>query len=87
MSLYLRSTTAVTAGVVLVGVAAYALYKTGILRPVAVCAVRGSMKAAEWAKSTCSTVKSSVTHMVEEARENVPCSTKTTAKQTAPAAK
>lgn len=70
MSLYLRSTTVATAGAVLIGAAAYAVYKTGALRPVAVGVVRGSMKAADWISDTYRTVSANVTGMVEEAKKD-----------------
>ncbi|MGE4292152.1 MAG: hypothetical protein AB7E32_08075 [Desulfovibrio sp.] len=73
MSLYLRSTTVATAGVVLAGAAAYAIYKTGALRPVAVGIVRGSMKVADWVGDKYRTASSNVRSMVEEARESHPC--------------
>lgn len=73
MSLYLRSTTVATAGVVLVGAAAYAAYRTGALRPVAVGVVRGSMKAADWISNTYRTVSANVMGMVEEAKKECAC--------------
>ena len=76
MSQYLRSTTVTTAGVVLAGAAAYTIYKTGALRPVAVGIVRGSMKAADWISDTYQTVSAKVMGMVEEARKECACTAK-----------
>lgn len=81
MSLYLRSTTVATAGVVLIGAAAYAVYKTGALRPVAVGVVRGSMKAADWICGTYRTVSANVMNMVEEAKKDCACTARADAGQ------
>jgi hypothetical protein len=47
MSLYLRSIPGLV-GTALVGTAAYALYKTGAWRPVAVGTIRAGMKVSDW---------------------------------------
>lgn len=69
MSLYLRSSTATTAGVALAGAAAYALYKTGALRPVAVGVIRGGMKLSGWVGDKYRSAGSEFKGMVEEARK------------------
>ncbi|GAB7024413.1 hypothetical protein [Salidesulfovibrio brasiliensis] len=68
MSLYLRSTTAATAGIALAGAAAYGLYKTGALRPVAVGAIRGGMKVSDWVKTKYQSAGKELKGMIKEAK-------------------
>lgn len=68
MGLHLRYTTAATAGAALLGLAVYAVFKSGALRPVLVGAIRGGVKAADWVGDTVSCAKKNVEGMVAEAK-------------------
>lgn len=97
MGLHLRYTTAAAAGTALLGLAVYAVFKSGALRPVLVGTIRGGMKAAEWMGGKLECAKKGVEEMVAEAKERQPKpapkaaakpATKSTAKPAAkPAAK
>lgn len=68
MSLHLRYTTHATLGLALVGLAAYAVVKSGILRPAVVGVIRGGVKAADWLGDTMACAKQNVSEMVAEAK-------------------
>lgn len=68
MGLHLRYTTAATAGVALLGLTVYAVFKSGALRPVLVGAIRGGVKAAEWVGDSVSCAKKNIEGMVAEAK-------------------
>ncbi len=68
MSLHLRYTLPASAGLALVGLAAYAVYKSGGLRPALVGALRGGVKAADWAGKKLACAKENVAEMVAEAK-------------------
>lgn len=69
MGLHLRCTTAAVAGTALLGLAAYAVFKSGALRPVLVGTIRGGMKAAEWMGGKLDCAKKGMEEMVAEAKE------------------
>jgi len=69
MGLHLRYTTAAAAGTALLGLAVYAVFKSGALRPVLVGTIRGGMKAAEWMGGKLDCAKKGVDEMVAEAKE------------------
>lgn len=71
MSLILRSF-AVSAGVGLAVAAGYAVYKTGVLRPAAVKAVRGGMKAREWTEKKYVEAKKKTKEIIKEAKAKKP---------------
>lgn len=68
MSLHLRYTLPASAGLALAGLAAYAVYKSGGLRPALVGALRGGVKAADWAGRKLANAKENVAEMVAEAK-------------------
>lgn len=68
MALHLRYLTTAAAGSALLGLAAYAVFKSGALRPVLVGTIRGGMKAADWIGDKAACVKQGVEDMVTEAR-------------------
>ena len=69
MGLHLRYTTAAAAGTALLGLAVYAVFKSGALRPVLVGTIRGGMKAAEWVGGKLDCAKKGMEEMVAEAKE------------------
>jgi len=72
MGLHLRYTTAAAAGTALLGLAVYAVFKSGALRPVLVGTIRGGMKAAEWMGGKLDCAKKGMEEMVAEAKERQP---------------
>ena len=84
MSLHLRYTVPASAGLALVGLAAYAVYKSGGLRPALVGALRGGVKAADWVGKKVACAKENVAEMVAEAKAPM---TKPAPKAAKPAAK
>jgi len=70
MSIQLRSTTMATTGVAVAALAAYALYKTGALRPVAVGVVRGGMKVSDWVNEKYRTASKEMKKMIKEAKKD-----------------
>lgn len=72
--LHLRSTVSTSLGVAVIGLAAYAVYKSGLLRKAAVGVIRGGVKASAWAEDRYKCARDNVKGMVEEARkEPAPC--------------
>lgn len=68
MALHLRYVSAAAAGAALLGLAAYAVCKSGVLRPVLVETIRGGMKAADWMGRKAVCVKQGVEDLVAEAK-------------------
>ena len=64
--LLLVSTTATV-----VGVAAYAIYKSGGVRPAAQKAVKGAVKVGNWAEKKYSCAKGEVSRLVDEAKADM----------------
>lgn len=64
--LFLVSTTATV-----VGVAAYAIYKSGGVRPAARNTVKGVVKVGNWAESKYSCARNEVSRLVDEAKADM----------------
>lgn len=86
MGLHLRYGTAATAGAALIGLSIYAVFKSGALRPVLVGAIRGGMKAANWAGQKAECLRKGVSEMVEEAKFSAKPAAKPVAKPVAKSA-
>lgn len=88
MGLHIRFGVVAVAGTALLGLAAYAAFRSEKLRPALVGAVRGGVKAADWLGEKASAVKKGVTEMVAEARADIaaPKATPAAAKPAAKAA-
>jgi hypothetical protein len=68
MALHIRYITTAAAGTALLGLAAYAAFKSGALRPVLVGTIRGGIKASDWIGRKAAGVKQGVMDMVDEAK-------------------
>lgn len=69
MALYLRSTTVAAAGLTLAGAAAYAVYKTGALRPVMITTIKTGMKVTDWTEKQYDKAKKRFKGLVAEAKK------------------
>lgn len=69
MSLYLRSTTVAVAGVALAGAAAYAVYKSGAMRPVMVGTIKAGIKVGDWTEKQYGKAKKRFKGLLAEAKK------------------
>ncbi len=71
MSLSLGRLLLVSTTATVVGVAAYAVYKSGGVRPAVTNAVKGTLKASDWAGKKYSSAKDEVSRLVDEAKADM----------------
>lgn len=71
MSLSLGRFLLVSSTATVVGVAAYAIYKSGGVKPAMTNAVKGTIKASDWAGKKYSCAKDEVSRLVDEAKADM----------------